>query len=337
MRAGYQLAFDEINADGGIKGREVKLVVKDDSYDPAKGVAAVRELVEREKAIAVTGLGTATVQGAREYLDGKKVPMLFPSGSTEGFTAPAGYTLLAQPSYKGQAYLAAKYSIERQGSSKVGILRLDASPGVEAADGCTQAAEEAGAEIVGNIAVQPTSSDFSGALAKLRSDGADAICNASTLEMAGIQMKQAEQMGWKPNWFGWAALANDKLAELGGPQAEGVLVATSLQFSSDDPEVTTFRQNLAKASPDTDPGYYAALGYWGGHMIGDALEEAGPDASPTDVRDAVLKWSDHPAPSNLSGSLTFAPDKPLGLTASFVGELKDGKIAIVSGPDDPGF
>jgi branched-chain amino acid transport system substrate-binding protein len=337
MLAGLELAFDEVNEAGGINGREIELVVKDDAYDAAKGVAAVRELVERDKVIALTGIGTAMFNASRDYLEAKKVPMLFPSGSSTGYEAPAGYTFFALSSIPGSSYVAAKYSIENRGSKKIGIIRLDAPLGIDGAEGCTRAAEDHGAEIVGEIAVQPTSSDFSGALAKLRSDGADSICAVSLVEMVGLQMTQAEQMGWKPNWFSWTGVADTALAQLGGAQAQGIIVATTNQFASDDPEVVAFRENLVKASPDADPGYYSGMAYESGHLIADAIEEAGPDPSGEDVRNAVLSWKDHPAPANLSDDLTFAPDKPVGIRSHFVLELKGEEFEVLEGPVDPGF
>lgn len=339
LAAGWELAFDEINAEGGIDGREIKLVVKDDSYDPAKGVAAVRELVEKEGATVITGLGTATVQAVHSYVTSKKIPILFPIAASEAlYEGPTGYAFLAQPTYGSQAYLAAKYSIEERGSSKIGIITLDSESGVDVADGCKQAAADFGAEVVGTILAQPTSTSFSGSLARLRAAGADAICNGSSLESTGIQMREAEDMGWSPDWFGYVTQANSQLASLGGEQAQRFIATTPLlPGGEDDPDVEAFRDALEEAFPDVDAGYYSAFGYWAGHLIADALKDAGKDASGEEIRSAVLAWNEHESPVGLSGPLTYSEESPNGLHAAYVAELNGEQFRVVAGPTDPDF
>lgn len=334
LAAGWKLGFDQVNENGGINGRNVELIIRDDNYDPAQSVAVVRDLVQNENATVITGIGTANVSAPAAYLNGQQVPMLFPLGSPpDQYEPPTEYVFLAQPTYASQGYLSTKYTIENKQITNLGIIRLDSEAGVGVAEGCKTAAAEGGVPVVGEQSYQPADTNFSGALAQLRSQGADAICTGSLLESTGIQMTQAAQTGWDPEWIGFAAQANDQLAELGGPAAQGIIATNPLlPPGADDPNAMAFRQQLAQRFPNVRPGLYSEFGYWSAHLIADALRGAGDDPSGENIRNTILAWQEHASPVGLSGALTYGPDKPNGLDSSYVAQLQGDQFLPVTDP-----
>lgn len=321
---GWQLGFDEINAAGGINGREIKFVIENDEYDPAKAVAAVRKLVERDKAVVVTGVGTPSVLAVRDYLTSKNVPDLFPiAGSAELYKPPTSITFMAAPSYVSQGRLSAAYGFDNLNVTKLAIINLDQEAGGSFAQGCKAQAESQGIEVTSEAQVAPDATDFKPQLAAAKSSGADGVCLGLTIETTGLLVKQATELGWAPQWLGFIPQANPALPELAGPGAEGTIAATPLlPPGSTDPAATKFAKALDAKFPGSKPGYYNEYGYFAAYMIADALKDAGDEVTSQSVIDAVLAWKDHADPSGLGGPVTFGPDQPNGLNSLYIVQLK---------------
>lgn len=333
MERGWRVAFDEINAAGGVNGRNIELVVRDDNYDPAQSVAAVRDLIQNEQVFVVTGLGSPTTQAVDGFVNTAEVPNLFPlAGSSVLYEAPAEYTLLGQPTYESQGYLSVKYGIEEEGVTALGIMQVNNESGADVAAGCKRAAEELNVPVVGEQLFDGTATEFTGQLTVLRSAGADGICQAATLDPSGLQIRQAAQLGYAPQWLGFSTQANDKLIELAGQEAaQGTIaVSTFLPTASTEDAAVRFQEAYLAEFPDDELTYFSQYGYWAAHLMADAFEEAGDDLTRENVRDVILGWEDHPDSTGLSGPLTFGPDKPNGLDSLFIVQVVNQNFEAVS-------
>ncbi|HMQ07475.1 MAG TPA: ABC transporter substrate-binding protein, partial [Saprospiraceae bacterium] len=86
---GIDSYFKLINDEGGIHGRKIKFIYKDDAYDPSKTVPAVRELVQRDEVFAVVGgIGTATNMAVKDFLSENGIPWITPMSGAAAFTHP---------------------------------------------------------------------------------------------------------------------------------------------------------------------------------------------------------------------------------------------------------
>ena len=97
--------FAMINEEGGIHGRKLKLLIRDDAYQPTKTKAAVMELAEKERVFAfVGGVGTGTGMAVKGYLSDKKIPWIGPgSGSSHWAAKPGRYLFSVYPTYETEA------------------------------------------------------------------------------------------------------------------------------------------------------------------------------------------------------------------------------------------
>mgnify|MGYP002875808421 CR=1 FL=1 len=118
--------FDKVNAEqGGVNGRKIDFIMRDDGYSPPKTVEQARKLVEQDQVLAMfQNLGTPTNTAIVKYLNAKKVPHLFVATGASKWDQPDKYpwTTGWQPSYQTEAKVYAKYILENLPNAKIGIL-----------------------------------------------------------------------------------------------------------------------------------------------------------------------------------------------------------------------
>ena len=136
--------FEYVNANGGVNGRKITLVVKDDQYIPTLAVAKANELILKDKVFALIGtLGTASNKAIARYaqLKTRGIPALFVNTGFSGFADkkayPTSFSLL--PSYQMEAKVIGKYLDENFAGKKVALLYQDDDFGVDALNGFKQA------------------------------------------------------------------------------------------------------------------------------------------------------------------------------------------------------
>src|SRR5437764_8438462 len=118
--------FDYVNSHGGVKGREINFLIRDDAYDPSQTVPATQQLVEQDKVFAIFGsLGTAPNLAIWSYLNKKHVPQIgiATGDSYWGFSFKKyPWTVAFQPDYPGESKIYGKYILANMPSAKVGVL-----------------------------------------------------------------------------------------------------------------------------------------------------------------------------------------------------------------------
>ena len=136
--------FDYVNANGGVNGRKINLVVKDDQYIPTLAVAKANELILKDKVFALIGtLGTASTKAISRsaQLSARGIPSLFVNTGFSGFADkkayPTSFSLL--PSYQMEAKVIGKYLDDNFAGKKVGLIYQDDDFGVDALNGFKQA------------------------------------------------------------------------------------------------------------------------------------------------------------------------------------------------------
>ena len=136
--------FEYVNANGGVNGRKINLVVKDDQYIPTLAVAKANELILKDKVFALIGtLGTASTKAISRsaQLSARGIPSMFVNTGFSGFADkkayPTSFSLL--PSYQMEAKVMGKYLDDNFAGKKVGLIYQDDDFGVDALNGFKQA------------------------------------------------------------------------------------------------------------------------------------------------------------------------------------------------------
>ena len=136
--------FDYVNANGGVNGRKITLVIKDDQYIPTTAVAKANELILRDKVFALVGtLGTASTKAisASTQLSKRGIPSLFVNTGFSGFADKKAYptTFSILPSYQMEAKIMGKYLKENYAGKKLALIYQDDDFGRDALAGFKQA------------------------------------------------------------------------------------------------------------------------------------------------------------------------------------------------------
>src|SRR4051812_47027878 len=127
QKEGIVAAFDQVNADGGINGRKVQFVARDNAFDPQQTIQAARQLVGSDKVVAIVGAnGTATTAAAFPYvLNQAKVPIVNPYGGAADWYKPAKPLLYGyQTLYEQQAAAVGAWAAEN-GAKHIVVIRSD--------------------------------------------------------------------------------------------------------------------------------------------------------------------------------------------------------------------
>jgi branched-chain amino acid transport system substrate-binding protein len=117
--------FEKINAEGGVNGRKITLLSRDDGFQSSKTVEMTRMLVEQDEVLFMAAsLGTAPNIAVQKYLNGKKVPQLFVATGATRWGDPANFpwTIGWQPSYQIEGAILGRYTISTYPAAKIGIL-----------------------------------------------------------------------------------------------------------------------------------------------------------------------------------------------------------------------
>lgn len=280
-KAGLSVGVDRVNKDGGIDGRHVKLVVKDDASQPDQTLRAVRELVEKDQVdFVMPGYISAQELAALPYVTSKKL-LTITGSSTPALgdpkTYPYQFTLGDLSSKRVPAMAsAARKLTQASGATKVGIIVSDTPPQVALGDGLKAALPNYGLDVVGYEKVAATASDLTPQLARLRQAGASLVLfddlakGAISTIMTGVQT-----IGWNADVLvGPGEVTGDLKAEVPGVVASQ-FHAVNYRFATAvggtvDPKVASYLDELSKygeiASPTlsatlTDLVYYVKWSY----------------------------------------------------------------------------
>ncbi|WP_127479332.1 ABC transporter substrate-binding protein [Nocardioides pantholopis] len=261
--------YEELNANGGIDGLKVKLVVKDDQLNPANTPAAARQLVESDKAALLCGsAGSPTTMAVKSYLEQRKVGIVPGAGSSE----LAGETsFLLVPDYLQLGAQLAEYAAEEAGATKVAIAYTDDSVGQPTLAGAKWQMEQLGLELVAEVAFNGTAPDQSATVAKLKDSGADFVIINNTAPVISQVFKAAEKIGFAPTWGATWPSQTKALLELAGSSLETGNIVFSTPFVLGTSEAAAdFRRVLDERAPDVDQTDTIAMLGW---SVADACTE----------------------------------------------------------------
>lgn len=329
MINGWEAAVNELNKEG-IHGREIDLIVEDDEYNPAKSVAVIRKLVDRDNVFAVTGGGTPTVMGVLDYLMEKEVPYMFPfAGQYEKLNSVAGkeeapYLFMAHPDYATQYYILTKYIVEEQGIDKIGILYQNDDAGSDIQLGVNKALEDLGIELVAAEGFEANATDYTSQIQKVRNAGAEAVVLGTAVRQGALIVEQADAQGYHPQYFTHTTFADANFLDLLGPLAEGIMGVNFLNSEDDESaEMERFLSALEEVESGKEPTFFTMYAYSTMMSIGKAIEEAGESPTREKVVEVIQNWEDKE--TELMGTLTFSADNHDGKKIIYPTQIIDGK------------
>jgi branched-chain amino acid transport system substrate-binding protein len=297
IKRGLQIAIDEINAKGGVLGgRKLALVVRDDEGNPQKGVTIARELVEREKVVAVFGgLHTTVALAQVPVWHELKTPYMgaWAAGTNitrNGQSPNYVFRVSANDDYVDR--FLSRYAMETMKKSKPGLLLENTPWGQSNEAGLTKWFGEKGIKAVGVERFNWGDPDMSPQLLRLKSAGADHIVLVANAPEGAQVLRSKAKLGWDTTMISHWGISGGRFAELTGDLSEGVTFLQTYTFFGKQNErgqyvLKMLREKHGVKEPgDVIAPVGTANAYDGLHLLALAIEQAGATDG-SKVRDAL--------------------------------------------------
>ena len=332
--------FDYLNANGGINGRKVTLVVKDDRYVPTEAVAKTNELILKDKVMALLApLGTANVKAVASSVNpGRRgIPVLFVNTGFSGFADkkkyPTTYTVL--PSYIMEAKIMGEYIKENFAGKKIGLLYQDDDFGTDALAGFKTAGVNFAVRVPYASGSQSATA-AAGWITRFKAAEVDVVILFGVSSATSAMLGTAAQLRYAPQWM-LGSVGGDAttIRATGVPPAvlNGAIGFSPVPATTDmkDEYVKFFSDIYAKAVPGSPFDLNVLLGMNTAFMTAQALKAAGPSPTRKSLINAINTKGATFANSALVPA-AYSRTSQVGLTGYWVGKYSvTGDLAPIGG------
>jgi branched-chain amino acid transport system substrate-binding protein len=197
--------FAMINDRGGINGRKINFLSRDDSYSPPKTVEVVRKLVEEDQVLLMFGtLGTPPNSAIQDYLNDNKVPQLFITTGADRWNDPKHHpwTMGWVPTYRTEARIYAHYILNSVPGAKIALLYQNDDFGKDYLIGLREGlADKAEKMLIATKSYETTDPTIDSQVIALQASGADVLIAAVIPKFAAQAIRKVYDIGWKPTFF----------------------------------------------------------------------------------------------------------------------------------------
>jgi len=332
-RNGMQLRVDEINEQGGVNGRKLKLLVEDSGYDPKKAVLAAQKLVNQEKIFIMAGhIGTAPNMAAMPVQFEKNVINFFPITAAREMYEPFNrlkYSFAA--TYYDQMRIALPKLVKDKGAKKVCTIYQDDEFGLEVERGAEAGLKSIGMEVAEKTSYKRGATDFSSQVAKLKASNCDLVVLGTIVRETIGTVGESRKTGFNPIFIGTSAAYTDLIHKLGGKAMDGIYATMTVQnpYTDEQSQPLRFWANKYKTKFNEDPTVFSAYGY----EIIDAFIQVAQKTGANLSTDSFIKVMDNTTfEPDMFGSakMTFTATKRLGSDQSRLSQIVDGKWKVMS-------
>ena len=295
---GTALAFDELNAAGGVLGKKFKLVTEDDQSVAGQPATIVRKLISQDKVIAVLGeVASSKSLEAAPICQQNKVPMISPASTNPKVTEVGDYIFRVCFIDPFQGTVMSKFALSK-GFKKVAVLidvKQDYAVGL--GEFFVKNFTANGGEIVKDQKYATGDKDFKAQLTSIKAAKPDAIFVPGYYGEVALIARQAKLLGIKVPLLGGDGWVGDSLLKVAGTALDGSFF--SCHFSADDKsELTQGFVAKYKAKYGAVPDDMAALGYDSAMILSAAIKRAGTTDSEK-LRESLAATKGHPGITGL--------------------------------------
>jgi branched-chain amino acid transport system substrate-binding protein len=328
-----RMLVDQINAQGGVNGQKIELIVKDSGGSPEKAVSFAKQLIEEDKVLAIIGPSTSGETMQIKALCEENKMILVSCAAAETIVNPVAKYVFKTPQKDSQAATWIYRTMKAKGISKIAVLTGNDGFGKGGKAQLEGLAAEYGISIVANEVYDVKATDFSDIVAKVKAANPQAVVNWTVAPAQSIVPKNMKQLGLNVPLYHSHGFGNRKYAEQAGAAAEGILFPAGRLLVVDVlPDSHPQKKLLASYKKDYETRYQEDVSTFGGHaydalmIVVEGLRKAGR-ADRDQVRDAI---------ENLKGFVGTAgvfnysatDHTGLDLDAFEMLTVRDGKFAL---------
>jgi len=324
MQNGAQLAVDEINADGGVDGRKLELVVEDEGCDPRTATAAANKLVTKGVDISVGGYCSGATLPTLPIFEKAGIPMIIPAAnSTELVDQGLENVFLVNGTGTQQAESAVEF-MTKQNATRVALVDDNTSYSTDIAKRTAELLEKGtGPELATHESVTAGESDYSANVNAVLQADPDFVYWTGYYQEGGLILRQLRQAGYTGALMVADGSVDQQLVEIAGAaNGEGVF-ATMTQTPDTIPGAEAWIESY-RDKFGSDPGPYSTQSYDAVRVAAEAVAQAGS----TETEDVIKALEGIDGFELFSGPLTFTEEHTLSSGGFLILSVQDGKFQL---------
>ncbi len=322
-----QAYFDMVNEAGGIHGRKLVLLARDDGYQPSRTVSAVKEMIEKDGVFAfVGGVGTAPGMAVKDTIEAAGKVWVGPATGSSAWTNPPSKLRFAvYPTYRVEAKTLVSYAAKNLKKTKFAIFYQNDAFGQEGVATVKATLAGLGLGELAMVSHELTDTDLSSQALKLKSSGAEAVVLWSTTKFTATFVKECAKIKFAPQFLSTSTVTDPIMFQLAGDAWSGTILADWMPLPEDPaPGVQKYRDQMAKQSPPLSLGNFTMVAFALAEPLVEGLRRAGPDLT-TDKLVAALEslqnWS-----GDYAQRITFGVGDRQGIDQVFLAQAREGKL-----------
>lgn len=322
---GIVMALEEINAAGGVLGRQLELIAEDNQTKAGESATVAKKLLTRDKVVALLGeVSSGRSLEAAPIAQAAKIPMIAPAATNPRVTQVGDYIFRVCFIDDFQGTVMAKFALEDLKAKNVAVISsVSNAYSVGLAKFFRDTFEAGGGKIAVEQKFSEGDKDFRAQLTAVKAANVEAIFVPGYYTESALIVRQARDLGITAPFFGGDGWESDKLLEIGGQALNGCYYSTHFSPENQDPKVAEFVQKFRARWNNETPDAFAALGYDAAYVLADAIKRAGTTDG-AQLRDALAATKDFPG---ASGRTTIDADRNARKGATIIA-VRDGKLTF---------
>jgi len=323
---GTLLAIEELNAAGGILGRQLELITEDNQTKPGESATVAKKLISRDRVVALLGeVASGRSLEAAPIAQAARIPMIAPAATNPKVTETGDYIFRVCFIDPFQGTAMAKFALETLGVKKVAIASsVSSAYSVGLAQFFKETFAAGGGTIVGEQKFSEGDKDFRAQLTAIRASGAEAVFVPAYYTEAALLIRQARELGLTVPFLGGDGWEAPQLLEIGGEALNGCYYSTHFSAEDTSPDAAEFVRRYRSRWNGETPGAFAALGYDSVKVLVEAIRRAGTTDGPA-LRDALASIKDFPG---ATGATTINAQRDATKPAAIIA-IRDGKMGFL--------
>lgn len=330
-----EMLVEEINASGGVLGRQIELIIKDSQASPEKAVSFAKQLIEEDEVVAIFGPSTSgeTMQ-IKDLCQSYETPLISCAAAEAIVDPVAGYVFKTPQKDNYVAELIFQ-TMNDLGITKIGVVAANTGFGNAGKGQLEKYAPQYGIEIAIAEVYDSAATDLTAVLTKIKAQNVQAVVNWSIVPAQSIVPKNMKQLGMDVPLFQSHGFGNIKYVEAAGAAAEGIIFPAGRLLVADKlPDGHPQKDVLVKYKNDYESKFGEDVSTFGGHafdavkIIIEAIEKAG-STDKAAIRDAVESISDFPGTGGVF-NFSATDHNGLGMDSLEILTVKNGAFALYS-------
>ncbi|MBU5592925.1 ABC transporter substrate-binding protein [Clostridium sp. MSJ-4] len=322
---GMEAYFKMINEEGGVNGKKIELVVKDDGFKPDVALQKAEELVEKDKVFAIVGqTGTPGALSCIDYLSEKGIPAVYQGTGASKLSQVKGNYFPVQPNYIFEGSLMAKYMIDDLKANKIAVIYENNDIGKEGLEGIKGKLKKMGKEsaLVTEVPYNPADVDFSAHVQKLSENTPDVTVIYGNAKPAAGIANEAKKQGFKTQFLASYIVADITLFQLAKDAWDGAITAAWVPDITDpnNAEAKKFNDTFKKYFPDETPNAYGVAGWVAAQVFTEGLKRVKGDLTWENYIKSMESLKDYS--EGIAKGITYTEDRRNGVEKMYFMKAK---------------